>query len=563
MIFARERYEQADSVLDYQAGLGRTAEMAFDDAMATNPLPLLQDTMKLMEDDRLKLIPKDEAVEYGKTFGVDISDKIPESGIAKDKVDIIAERRYQSLKRQAIIESGPDGLPAGAAMLAGGLAGSFLDPIGLAANFIPIVGAAREAQIMAKVGGSALGRFTGRFAIGAAEGAVGTALTEVAVNPMANYVGEDYSLLDSVMSVGLGGIIGGTLHGAIGGIGDFSDFLKNRNLGEPESKPSGPEVPPDTGGFPAVTVKEADEIITAAYAQLTADRPIDGERLIRIQKSTRAIRTNLARKIDPVSFRSIEEASAKVSELDAKVAQAEMSAEELARPFINLSEELDYIRSKLDDSAIPEADKIALVKRQQDIEAMQASGDFEQKLQLAEKADRELEYLKQERDRIANNPEMKARIALAYKKASDEIDANPRAYLVENAIINKYDDGIYDYVNDIGGLPSIKDINESKSYAFKDDMDSHVKDFVDPNKDMKVNESAMQSANDIYEKAKEYFSSASDDEVSILEKEMVARAEAAGIDPEIIKAEIKAMQDESNELSEIAKALIPCAGGFK
>ena len=83
-------------------------------------------------------------------------------------VDILVTRKKAEIERQSIIQRGPQGFLPGTAKLATSLVTSIADPINLAMMFIPIVGEARFASMVARAG------LTGaRFRKGAIEGLVG------------------------------------------------------------------------------------------------------------------------------------------------------------------------------------------------------------------------------------------------------------------------------------------------------------------------------------------------------------------------------------------------------
>ena len=75
-------------------------------------------------------------------------------------VDIMVKEKKEERARQSIIERGPEGswnplnkgFYVGAAKLTTGLAVSMVDPINIAASFIPVFGQARFAKLVAKQG---------------------------------------------------------------------------------------------------------------------------------------------------------------------------------------------------------------------------------------------------------------------------------------------------------------------------------------------------------------------------------------------------------------------------
>jgi len=144
-------------------------------------------------------------------------------------VDIMVREKNQERARQSVMARGPEGswnplsggFYVGAAKFTTGLATSFLDPINIAASFIPVYGQARFAKTVAKVG------FTQARAIrGAVEGAVGATLVEPIVYGVAKSLQSDYDLYDSFLNVTFGTILGSGLHVGAGRLKDINTRRK-------------------------------------------------------------------------------------------------------------------------------------------------------------------------------------------------------------------------------------------------------------------------------------------------------------------------------------------------
>ena len=136
-------------------------------------------------------------------------------------VDIIVSRKKAERERQSIIQRGPEGFLPATAKLATSLVTSIADPINLAMMFIPIVGEARFASMVARAGLT-----KARFAKGATEGLVGIAAVEPLVYTAATREQSDYGLMDSLLAVTFGGVLGGGLHVGIGKLKDFNTHRK-------------------------------------------------------------------------------------------------------------------------------------------------------------------------------------------------------------------------------------------------------------------------------------------------------------------------------------------------
>ena len=136
-------------------------------------------------------------------------------------VDIFVARTKAEIERQSIIQRGPQGFLPATAKLATSLVTSIADPINLAMMFIPIVGEARFAAMVARAG------LTGaRFRKGAMEGLVGIAAIEPLVYTAATREQSDYDLVDSLIAVTFGGVLGGGLHVGVGKLKDFNTRRK-------------------------------------------------------------------------------------------------------------------------------------------------------------------------------------------------------------------------------------------------------------------------------------------------------------------------------------------------
>ncbi len=169
-------------------------------------------------------------------------------------VDIMVDRKKKERERQSIMARGPQGswnplsggFYVGAAKLAVGIGTSFLDPINIAASFIPIYGQARFARSIAKAKGlgtkSATAFRNTRLKRGVVEGAGGALLLEPLVYGAAQRIQADYDLYDSFLNVAFGSVLGGGLHVGAGKLRDINTnakfqarILTNReNLSKPE-----------------------------------------------------------------------------------------------------------------------------------------------------------------------------------------------------------------------------------------------------------------------------------------------------------------------------------------
>ena len=190
--------------------LGATAE----ETWARNPLSSTADLIGLEvaeKNENSLLIPKEDLNKKYGDLGLSFEEDEYQS-----VVDIMVQEKEAELERQSIMARGPQGLGVGIAKFGVGLGVSMLDPINVASAFIPVVGQARMAQMVAQQG------FTkARFARGVKEGAVGAAVVEPVVAWAANELQADYGLADSFLNITFGSILGGGLHIGAGKLKDY------------------------------------------------------------------------------------------------------------------------------------------------------------------------------------------------------------------------------------------------------------------------------------------------------------------------------------------------------
>lgn len=137
----------------------------------------------------------------------------------QNELSILANRKRAELRRQSILTRADQSKTAMAGRLGLQLVTSFLDPLTVASAFIPVVGEARYANLLAKAGGT-LGRAGVRAAAGATEGAAGAAITEPIIAGAKHQEQADYTMADSLLNIAIGGVLGGGLHAAGGAIKD-------------------------------------------------------------------------------------------------------------------------------------------------------------------------------------------------------------------------------------------------------------------------------------------------------------------------------------------------------
>lgn len=241
-------YTQADIAPDPGTVRGAVVEQAFSDLVGPS----------ILRGSELSTARKYGGLAHGNLAPDQARAWVAEQGLAEflpledrtynpQELAIIARRKREELRRQAILARAPQTAGATLGRFGLSLATSLVDPLTVASAFVPVVGEAKYAQLLARAGGLG-GRTAVRAGVGAAEGAAGAALVEPIIYQAKREELADYTLADSLLNIGLGTVFGGGLH-AVGGA--ISDRLTLRDrigekLAEVERATVAPEAAPDT-----------------------------------------------------------------------------------------------------------------------------------------------------------------------------------------------------------------------------------------------------------------------------------------------------------------------------
>jgi len=203
----------------------------FSQALATNPTQALNNLNSRYRPTsiRIHLDEQNRMIEEAGLTGV----ITPHEDYSREHLQLMLEQKGEEIWRQNV-SSRASGFINKAAGFAGGLGGSFVDPINIAAAFIPGaafrggVSALRAVPATRAVGASLLARNAARQTAlasatgwtragllarqGAVEGAIGAAMIEPLVYPGMTAAQADYSLADSLVNVFFGSVMGATLH---------------------------------------------------------------------------------------------------------------------------------------------------------------------------------------------------------------------------------------------------------------------------------------------------------------------------------------------------------------
>ena len=131
-------------------------------------------------------------------------------------VDYLVKRKLIEQERSQLMSRGPTGKFAQSTFFLASMGTSFFDPINIGASFIPVVGQARFAGMVAKSG-----KNIARMKKGFVEGLVGNAAVEPIVYGVAKSEQSDYDQVDAFTNIFAGGFLGSGFHVGIGRLGDF------------------------------------------------------------------------------------------------------------------------------------------------------------------------------------------------------------------------------------------------------------------------------------------------------------------------------------------------------
>lgn len=138
--------------------------------------------------------------------------------ITAEAAQYMMNLKQEEIQRNQIINSYDAGGWDNVAAFGVNMAATMLDPIQLGAMFVPIVGEARMATMVGKIG---LG--PARLAKGAIEGFVGTAALEPFILSNNKALQYDYDEWDSFMNIAFGTVLSSGLHFGLGKLGDLID----------------------------------------------------------------------------------------------------------------------------------------------------------------------------------------------------------------------------------------------------------------------------------------------------------------------------------------------------
>jgi hypothetical protein len=205
------------------------------------------------------------------------------------EASILAERKDAELARQDIISRTPDTMFNTVSRFGVDLMGQMIDPLNVAASFVPVVGQARYALMTQKVG-----KWPARFIAGAIEGTVGAAMVEPLIYASSAREQADYGALDSLMAVGFGGAFGIATHVGGGALGDVLSRGKRKALTdlaeETKDKYNARKQEVEKAlGIDDVSTPAKDTMMKSAVAQLASDEPVRVDGIIEADRIARSV----------------------------------------------------------------------------------------------------------------------------------------------------------------------------------------------------------------------------------------------------------------------------------
>lgn len=246
--------EAIDLSGEYKTPLSETISAAFEDAWESGPFRSSQRAMTREHFQDFGDMTDQEVVDYAREWGkgpvgMDLSAQeklIAENGlqgkVKPDKVydeetlRTIIEARKAHEERQWKLDKAP-GWQAPLAFGAG-MAGAMLDPLEVAACFVPVAGQQRKLAMLGQAKGM-LGRLAARAKIGALEGLAGGMLSESMSASADRIAQQDHTAMQSLLNLAGGAVMGAALHplaGAVGEIKTRKDFFKPWQMIEPDAE---------------------------------------------------------------------------------------------------------------------------------------------------------------------------------------------------------------------------------------------------------------------------------------------------------------------------------------
>ncbi|MFP5337514.1 MAG: hypothetical protein ACLGIW_03300 [Gammaproteobacteria bacterium] len=340
---------------DVVTGQFDAAEAAFDQAMFENPTSAARRIGELNRAEQgevispaypaygiperraepeTPLLTAEQARARIKEEGLDLT--VEDTGIRAGALDILIERKREEVQRKLILDNAPAStIPV---QLLAGFGASLLDPINIASAFVPVVGEARYASMLANATSRAA-RLGVRARVGAVEGAVGAAMVEPLVLFASAQDQADYGAVDSLLNIAFGSAMGGGLH-SVGGY--ISDVRRGTLLEGVRAETPAPQAATVDAPTPQQFALRVDDDPMLALRE-SLERGIQADRVRLAEDAGRQARETL---IPEIRAELSEVAAGRLPNAEAMQAERVAVQERLESLDATLGERIEELRSR-------------------------------------------------------------------------------------------------------------------------------------------------------------------------------------------------------------------------
>lgn len=192
-------------------------------------------------------------------------------GIREETLGLLIQMNQDKVRRQTLAAEYDGWSP----QVAGMLVGSLIDPVNIGLSFVPVVGEARYAKLLANASGR-LGRTGVRATVGALEGTAGAIVAEPLIYAGQQQWRNDYDAYDSMLNIAGGAVFGSLLHAGAGLVRDaFGNPIVHPALeAEVRDVRERLALPPPERQF-ADWMRPMDVDRASVEARLRTSRPVD------------------------------------------------------------------------------------------------------------------------------------------------------------------------------------------------------------------------------------------------------------------------------------------------
>jgi len=225
-VFVDSKNQDAPGGENFPLGFTESVKTGFEEAMISSPFygGLLANQIRVANQQGTLLTQAEAKAQAAAEGFADLS--IPAAGMTDRGLEtMLTLARDRSEGEERLSRA------SGVGPFVGSLAAGLGDPVLAPLNFVPVVGASREAAILAKasIKAGVAGRILARGAIGAIEGAVGS-VPSMALNAATRQaVGDDYTVDDAFMEFSQSVVLGAGMQAGIGQVSEGVSALADRS----------------------------------------------------------------------------------------------------------------------------------------------------------------------------------------------------------------------------------------------------------------------------------------------------------------------------------------------